>query len=186
MIRRPPRSTLFPYTTLFRSQTVLESEIWLACRYSGANPFQPARQHSWHLARCHSAGAAADRATETFIRNYHALQARFSSAADVASYLLFSLLSLARVAACRSGPGISFAVAAMARHVGARTDYLGGGAGAHALRFTRLERASQLRPADHRRWNSSGQPRLPHRDNRAQSRDVTACFSNNCASRRRD
>src|SRR2546430_14470071 len=25
MIRRPPRSTLFPYTTLFRSPTVLES-----------------------------------------------------------------------------------------------------------------------------------------------------------------
>src|SRR3712207_7270963 len=25
MIRRPPRSTLFPYTTLFRSLTVLES-----------------------------------------------------------------------------------------------------------------------------------------------------------------
>src|SRR2546430_3035521 len=27
MIRRPPRSTLFPYTTLFRSPFVLESEI---------------------------------------------------------------------------------------------------------------------------------------------------------------
>src|SRR3989449_11554261 len=26
MIRRPPRSTLFPYTTLFRSQNVVESE----------------------------------------------------------------------------------------------------------------------------------------------------------------
>src|SRR2546430_7448648 len=26
MIRRPPRSTLFPYTTLFRSQDVLEYE----------------------------------------------------------------------------------------------------------------------------------------------------------------
>src|SRR5256884_5601432 len=26
MIRRPPRSTLFPYTTLFRSQTVLYTE----------------------------------------------------------------------------------------------------------------------------------------------------------------
>src|SRR3712207_7495474 len=25
MIRRPPRSTLFPYTTLFRSQTVLKT-----------------------------------------------------------------------------------------------------------------------------------------------------------------
>src|SRR5260221_1022150 len=27
MIRRPPRSTLFPYTTLFRSQRELESEM---------------------------------------------------------------------------------------------------------------------------------------------------------------
>src|SRR3712207_7039163 len=28
MIRRPPRSTLFPYTTLFRSQTALGLKIW--------------------------------------------------------------------------------------------------------------------------------------------------------------
>src|SRR3989442_6938666 len=28
MIRRPPRSTLFPYTTLFRSDTNLERLIW--------------------------------------------------------------------------------------------------------------------------------------------------------------
>src|SRR5258708_11052573 len=27
MIRRPPRSTLFPYTTLFRSQDVVEEDI---------------------------------------------------------------------------------------------------------------------------------------------------------------
>src|SRR5438552_10239022 len=27
MIRRPPRSTLFPYTTLFRSQTVIQLQI---------------------------------------------------------------------------------------------------------------------------------------------------------------
>src|SRR3712207_8553843 len=27
MIRRPPRSTLFPYTTLFRSSAALEAEI---------------------------------------------------------------------------------------------------------------------------------------------------------------
>src|SRR5256886_17676992 len=31
MIRRPPRSTLFPYTTLFRSQSVID---WLAPRKS--------------------------------------------------------------------------------------------------------------------------------------------------------
>src|SRR5256885_12229984 len=30
MIRRPPRSTLFPYTTLFRSFFVLDSQIVLA------------------------------------------------------------------------------------------------------------------------------------------------------------
>src|SRR5258708_14165324 len=31
MIRRPPRSTLFPYTTLFRS-------CWSAARHSGSTP----------------------------------------------------------------------------------------------------------------------------------------------------
>src|SRR2546421_2386486 len=28
MIRRPPRSTLFPYTTLFRSKTILKSSTY--------------------------------------------------------------------------------------------------------------------------------------------------------------
>src|SRR5260370_37544336 len=31
MIRRPPRSTLFPYTTLFRSARRLELLIWVTC-----------------------------------------------------------------------------------------------------------------------------------------------------------
>src|SRR5690349_22536337 len=30
MIRRPPRSTLFPYTTLFRSRRGAASTVWLA------------------------------------------------------------------------------------------------------------------------------------------------------------
>src|SRR2546430_11413613 len=30
MIRRPPRSTLFPYTTLFRSQRAVETYGWLS------------------------------------------------------------------------------------------------------------------------------------------------------------
>src|SRR3712207_6953123 len=33
MIRRPPRSTLFPYTTLFRSRTALETEGELFLHY---------------------------------------------------------------------------------------------------------------------------------------------------------
>src|SRR5690349_23119517 len=41
MIRRPPRSTLFPYTTLFRS-TVLASEQWNRAQYARpCHPFQP-------------------------------------------------------------------------------------------------------------------------------------------------
>src|SRR2546430_7666791 len=37
MIRRPPRSTLFPYTTLFRSRTAvrLRELAWLYRRYLG-------------------------------------------------------------------------------------------------------------------------------------------------------
>src|SRR5260221_4780748 len=40
MIRRPPRSTLFPYTTLFRSQGASDDPI----RRSHADPFVRARQ----------------------------------------------------------------------------------------------------------------------------------------------
>src|SRR2546425_1642295 len=32
MIRRPPRSTLFPYTTLFRSQALQEPDVRHRCR----------------------------------------------------------------------------------------------------------------------------------------------------------
>src|SRR2546428_13919475 len=34
MIRRPPRSTLFPYTTLFRS-TTMEIEAWIDTGFTG-------------------------------------------------------------------------------------------------------------------------------------------------------
>src|SRR2546422_10895972 len=32
MIRRPPRSTLFPYTTLFRSEFRFECQLWPAAK----------------------------------------------------------------------------------------------------------------------------------------------------------
>src|SRR5260370_13496922 len=40
MIRRPPRSTLFPYTTLFRSWSSLEPSPRLEIRRSGVSGFQ--------------------------------------------------------------------------------------------------------------------------------------------------
>src|SRR5258708_17944475 len=51
MIRRPPRSTLFPYTTLFRSEpkhaAVLARDL-RGCRRGGANPPYRLRRTSWH------------------------------------------------------------------------------------------------------------------------------------------
>src|SRR5258707_6179108 len=55
MIRRPPRSTLFPYTTLFRSwQSVsagwgaVTSAEWVGCSWKGPNgtAHGPCAQHS--------------------------------------------------------------------------------------------------------------------------------------------
>src|SRR2546429_3183708 len=45
MIRRPPRSTLFPYTTLFRSLRVLRPRV-LCCRCPGG---RRCRRESRHL-----------------------------------------------------------------------------------------------------------------------------------------
>src|SRR3712207_6902427 len=38
MIRRPPRSTLFPYTTLFRSSSTLSKNL---CMFIGSAPIGP-------------------------------------------------------------------------------------------------------------------------------------------------
>src|SRR5207249_8640852 len=44
MLRRPPRSTLFPYTTLFRSR---ERLITTAERNSSASPMREAARSAW-------------------------------------------------------------------------------------------------------------------------------------------
>src|SRR5256885_11167302 len=44
MIRRPPRSTLFPYTTLFRSQTACQTAYRLQAMIT--RPSQPGTSHS--------------------------------------------------------------------------------------------------------------------------------------------
>src|SRR5436853_5887938 len=43
MIRRPPRSTLFPYTTLFRSDSVMQ--VWMASPGHRANILNPSFTH---------------------------------------------------------------------------------------------------------------------------------------------
>src|SRR5256885_16470748 len=45
MIRRPPRSTLFPYTTLFRSQGEA-GDVSFDCRSGGGRPKKGQAQHA--------------------------------------------------------------------------------------------------------------------------------------------
>src|SRR5687768_18009201 len=55
MIRRPPRSTLFPYTTLFRSEQLLRA---------GADPNRPVADGETPLMTAARAGGAAARSEE--------------------------------------------------------------------------------------------------------------------------
>src|ERR1044071_10229541 len=50
MIRRPPRSTLFPYTTLFRSPPIpAGSPLWRASRFPGRPPPWRSEEHTSEL-----------------------------------------------------------------------------------------------------------------------------------------
>src|SRR5258708_9252846 len=55
MIRRPPRSTLFPYTTLFRSPITLEQARalanWIAARGKNLTTIYATHGHGDHLDR---------------------------------------------------------------------------------------------------------------------------------------
>src|SRR5438874_10536758 len=54
MIRRPPRSTLFPYTTLFRSCAHLPVYIWIPGKVRASahdGDIVDARPERWHLDR---------------------------------------------------------------------------------------------------------------------------------------
>src|SRR2546430_8722620 len=53
MIRRPPRSTLFPYTTLFRSRRLGRREPAAGARAVAARRNEPARGRRLHAGRSH-------------------------------------------------------------------------------------------------------------------------------------
>src|SRR3712207_7995792 len=76
MIRRPPRSTLFPYTTLFRSSRVTTSSA-LSCRFAAAS-----RSESWSTVVALASGAVTVGLAISHARAVAAIEALWAEATD--------------------------------------------------------------------------------------------------------
>src|SRR5258708_14186042 len=79
MIRRPPRSTLFPYTTLFRSLRVARVNKY-ACEDQAADPDDRAAKIQWTGSAAWSSQAYLDRKST-----------RLNSSHQIISYAVFCL-----------------------------------------------------------------------------------------------
>src|SRR2546422_1373059 len=67
MIRRPPRSTLFPYTTLFRSVR----DVIVYRRTGSGAPMQPGRDHWWHELGAHASEVRSEEHTSELQSRLH-------------------------------------------------------------------------------------------------------------------
>src|SRR3712207_7753688 len=96
MIRRPPRSTLFPYTTLFRSaifRSLKFERIYLADEYDGT-PEEAVHSLEANIAVCDSKLAALDTQIKELIRERHdedRKSTRLNSSHANISYAVFCL-----------------------------------------------------------------------------------------------
>src|SRR2546426_5731041 len=80
MIRRPPRSTLFPYTTLFRSEHPFVDEFAVETDFHVARAFELFKDHVVHAASRIDQGSGEDRKST-----------RLNSSHLVISYAVFCL-----------------------------------------------------------------------------------------------
>src|SRR5258708_31947638 len=76
MIRRPPRSTLFPYTTLFRSEAIPELERWVLHRLAELDDLV---RHSIDAFECRTRSSRDRKST------------RLNSSHQIISYAVFCL-----------------------------------------------------------------------------------------------
>src|SRR2546429_1824888 len=86
MIRRPPRSTLFPYTTLFRSHSRLDPDCtstdYGRCRDRLAETLRPYHFSGLHVERAEDAGLASEKDRKS---------TRLNSSHGYISYAVFCL-----------------------------------------------------------------------------------------------
>src|SRR2546426_2843180 len=94
MIRRPPRSTLFPYTTLFRSLLLKKKPDVLAITGDHSTPCA-VKGHSWHPqpVLLHSALSGSDKLEDR-------KSTRLNSSHLVISYAVFCLKKKKRAGVC--------------------------------------------------------------------------------------
>src|SRR2546421_4999860 len=93
MIRRPPRSTLFPYTTLFRS--LLPCGVVAFQRIRGSRNHSPRQYFQYFADRSHLPGPQSSR-DETFLAPRRSIErdrksTRLNSSHDQISYAVFCL-----------------------------------------------------------------------------------------------
>src|SRR3712207_7897077 len=89
MIRRPPRSTLFPYTTLFRSMSFMRVARWLAeVSHSRARPSACAALRQ----RMHVVGACGLGIRQQHLRWRHPRSEEHTSELQSRQYLVCRLL----------------------------------------------------------------------------------------------
>src|SRR2546421_2556756 len=101
MIRRPPRSTLFPYTTLFRSQRTVRGLLLVVSERSRqrAQPPQQSERDAWRAVQL-SAHRAFNGDDEIDRKS-----TRLNSSHDQISYAVFCLKkkkNKANISSCRS------------------------------------------------------------------------------------
>src|SRR2546430_4870501 len=84
MIRRPPRSTLFPYTTLFRSRD-------LTCLHGRGRSAEPHRDRSMHIAGAPILWPCAERILSAQGHRIDRKSTRLNSSHSQISYAVFCL-----------------------------------------------------------------------------------------------
>src|SRR5256885_8507352 len=92
MIRRPPRSTLFPYTTLFRSAKPFSSTVTRCiCPFHSRPSTVPIGLRTWLAARCPAFSGDSERSSRRWLSGSDRKSTRLNSSHLVISYAVFCL-----------------------------------------------------------------------------------------------
>src|SRR5258708_16856664 len=91
MIRRPPRSTLFPYTTLFRSAVATECQLGDAVNLEGRLRSSPQDEHCLHRPQCRQCSSCGLDRSRPSRFTADRKSTRLNSSHQIISYAVFCL-----------------------------------------------------------------------------------------------